>query len=67
MSADAKLWQDDEGRWHSVNNWDDEPGLGSPYDFIKLLTDIEAKAGCPLHWEIYQYAGGHCIRGYVTK
>ena len=71
MSADAKIWQDDEGNWHGVHDGDcllEFPHLETAYDLLQLIIDIEecANEGRRMRWEFRIYPDGKAgLIGYT--
>lgn len=66
MSADAKIWKDNEG-WHAVTNWHERTIHGSEYSLSDIITAIEDKAKQPLNWEIFEFSNGLGLRGFLAK
>lgn len=74
MSADAKVWQDDEGCWHGIH--DGECPLaaghnGGQYDLAALLQEVaECLRGDALYglrWVLVVYRDGKPgLKGYMS-
>jgi len=71
MSADAKIWQEDNGDWRGIS--DAQPDYvfkGGPYDLHIVLGDIEESMGrgtpYGMRWELNVYPDGKAgLRGYT--
>lgn len=67
MSADAKVWKDDEG-WHGIADFMEKQIDMSNYELVDVLKYVEEQAGYQaLHWEIFQFDNGPGLRGYRAK
>lgn len=66
MSADAKVWKDENG-WHGISDWIDHEIISSEYALTDILTEIEDKAKQVLNWEIFEFKNGLGLRGYRAK
>lgn len=66
MSADAKVWKDDEG-WHGIADFMEDQIDLSDYGLVDTLEHIEFEAGQDLNWEIFIFGNGPGLRGYRAK
>ena len=69
MSADAKLWQDDEsGDWCGIHDGPcNETHRGDPYDMVSVIEEMNRCQ--PNHtivrWELHVYPNGRAgLRGF---
>jgi hypothetical protein len=70
MSADAKMWIDDDGNWKGLHDgacgYEHQEGTTS-YDLSEVLRTIEACMDGPLRWKFRIYPDGHVgLVGYRT-
>ncbi len=73
MSADAKVWQDDDEHWRAVHDGEcllPEGHYVTSYELNILMSDVARcmglRAGLPLRWVLYVYANGQPgLKGYV--
>jgi hypothetical protein len=71
MSADAKVWQDDEGDWHAIHDGECSHAVehrGTEYDLESILREVavcmEKPAG--LRWVQFIYTDGKAgLKGYT--
>lgn len=66
MSADAKVWQDENG-WHGICDATKEEYGGSHYMLSEIIGLIEEEMRQKLHWEIFIFKNGLGLRGYRAK
>lgn len=67
MSADAKVWKDEEG-WHGICDIvPNEQFYETDYGLKDILIEIESKMETRLNWEIFQFTNGLGLRGYRAK
>lgn len=67
MSADAKLYQDDEDNWCGVHDGECErTHRAGPYDLVALIEEINECYGHPIHrWILHVYPDGKAgLRGF---
>jgi hypothetical protein len=72
MSADAKIWQDDDGSWHGIHDLDcQHPSgthSGTEYDLRDILDGVESceNNSRRMRWEFRVYPDGKAgLRGFV--
>lgn len=66
LSADAKVWLDEEG-WHGIADFMKDGIDLSYYDLTTVLRLIEEAAEQSLAWEIFQFDNGLGLRGYIAR
>jgi hypothetical protein len=68
MSADAKLWQDEDGCWHAVHDGDcTREHEGTAYDMVAVIASVNTcMAPMPItRWMLHVYPDGHAgLRGF---
>ena len=67
MSADAKVWRDDRGYWHSISDFQKGEMVSSAYGLTELLIEIEHEAKQKLDWDIFEFGNGLGLRGYRAR
>lgn len=71
MSADAKVWQDDEDRWRACHDGDCKPGarhVGTAYDLLAVIAGVnDCMAPAPItRWVLHVYPDGKAgLRGFT--
>ena len=69
MSADAKVWAEDNGDWNGTHDGQcrqQGEHRDTPYHLIETLRDIEACMGQSLRWEFRIYPDGKAgLIGYI--
>jgi hypothetical protein len=72
VSADAKVWQDDDGMWRGVHDSGCEVRgghEGTSYDLVDVLAYVEGceNKGKPMRWAIHVYPDGKTgLRGFCV-
>jgi hypothetical protein len=66
MSADAKVWQDEDDNWHAIHDPACEgKHTETAYELIDLLREVEACYGHKIRWLLHVYPDGKAgLRGY---
>lgn len=68
MSADAKVWADENG-WHGIHDGkchNETQHNGTEFDLIDVLLSIEACMGAQgMRWVHGNYPNGLALRGYI--
>lgn len=67
MSADAKVWQDEDGSWYGICDGSEGQLTGTEYGLTSLLIEVEYIMKQHLHWEIFQFGDGLGLRGFRAK
>lgn len=81
MSADAKIWTDDEGAWHGIHDGKclmgdgnvAHKGMHTAYDLRHLIVGIErcmcvnGGRDCSMRWEFGLYPNDEIgLRGFIS-
>lgn len=64
MSADAKVWPDDDFFWGAVHDGPCKCGKHEPGMLSDMLREVEECMEGQLRWEIFQFGDGPGLRGY---